>query len=325
MLSREAVVWSYRLFLGREPESEAVIEAHQRLASLDVLRHAFMRCDEFLFATGGARWLPDRWVAAPVMGGQYLMWIDLSDRYVSLGCLIDNYEAIGTQFVRGVLREGDVFADAGANVGWFTLLAASIVGETGHVHAFEPRPQTVDHLDQTIALNRLQQRVTLHRCGLSDADGEMMLVWSPDTDNPGGSFLSGDVPQGMQGERVALQTLDAFALPRLDFLKIDVEGAEMRVFAGGRKTIERCRPIILSEIYPAMLNRVSGVPTSAYFDYARDLGYRSYIVDEGRCGEEIGGYPDDWQRPLLNIALIPADRPADLVARIFTGAAGSHG
>jgi FkbM family methyltransferase len=324
VLPREAVVWSYRLFLGREPESEAVIKAHQHIESIEVLRRAFMSCDEFLLVNGVAG-LRDKWVAAPVMGGKYLMWIDLGDRYVSLGCLADSYDGVGTQFVKGVLREGNVFVDIGANVGWYTLLAASIVGDGGTVHCFEPRPQTVDHLAQTIALNRLERCVTLHRCGLSDADGEMMLVWSPSSGNPGGSHLAGEVPPGMRGENVALTTLDGLKLPRLDFLKIDVEGAEMRVFAGGRKTIEQCRPVILSEISPEMLSRVSGSSTEAYFSYFAGLGYRCYVIDGERCGEEITAFPVAWGIELLNVGLVPAERPADLVARIFAGSANPNG
>jgi FkbM family methyltransferase len=324
VLSREAVIWSYRLFLGREPESEAVIVSHQHIESIEVMRRAFMSCDEFLLVNGIAG-LRDKWVAAPVMGGKYLMWIDLGDRYVSLGCLADSYEGIGTQFVKGVLREGDVFVDIGANVGWYTLLAASIVGDAGRIHCFEPRPQTVDHLAQTIALNRLERRVTLYRYGLSDSDGEMMLVWSPTSDNPGGSHLADDVPPGMHGEMVALKTLDALDLRRLDFLKIDVEGAEMRIFAGGRKTIEQCRPVILSEISPEMLGRVSGASTEAYFSYFAGLGYRCYVIDGERCGEEITAFPVAWGRELLNVGLVPADRPADLVARIFADPPSPNG
>lgn len=318
LLPREAVVWAYRLFLGREPESEAVIEAYQHVESIDTLRQAFLASDEF-FCVSGASWFRNAWVAAPVMGGRYLMWIDLGDRYVSLGCLLDRYEMVSTQFVRGILREGDVFVDVGANVGWYTLLAASIVGESGKVHAFEPRSETVIRLEKTIALNSLGDRVTVHRCGLADADADGLLVWARSTDNPGGSHLSGEIPSGMLGERVSLETLDGLALPRLDFLKIDVEGAEMRVFAGGRRTIERCRPTILSELGPEMLARVSGASTDEFFGYFAGMGYRCHIVDHERLGEEIRSFPGDYGKPLLNLGLVPKDRPADLVARIFAG------
>ena len=98
-LSREAVVWAYRLLLDREPESEAVIEQHRRHPDIQTLRDVFLGSDEFRLRkihefkqNGPLSWLSGRWVAAPVLGGSYLIWIDLGDAYVSLGCLLDNYE-----------------------------------------------------------------------------------------------------------------------------------------------------------------------------------------------------------------------------------------
>src|SRR5262249_16356678 len=155
-----------------------------------------------------------------------LMWIDLGDHFVSRGCLLDSYEPAETRFVRTVLREGDTFADVGANVGWFTLLASMIVGRQGRIHAFEPRPETVDYLEKRVFLNRPEGQVTIYRYGLSDADGQTLLVWAKDTDNPGGSFLADHKPHpSAESQLVAVRSLDDLALSRLDFMKVDVEGA----------------------------------------------------------------------------------------------------
>jgi hypothetical protein len=58
-----------------------------------------------------------------------------------------------------------------------------------------------------------------------------------------------------------------------------------------------------------MLRRVSGAPVDAYFAFLDELGYRSFIVDVVRCGEEIRGFPADWHKPLINLALVPRDKP----------------
>jgi hypothetical protein len=112
----------------------------------------------------------------------------------------------------------------------------------------------------------------------------------------------------MEYQSVRLQALDHLGLERVDFMKVDVEGTEMRVFRGARATIERSRPIILSELSPEMLKRVSGVPVRTFFDFFQALGYRCFIVDKQRCGEEVVEFPDKWDKELINLGLVPVQR-----------------
>jgi FkbM family methyltransferase len=310
VVSRDAVIWGYRLLLGRDPENEVVIGMHQQLPDLVTFRRALLECAEFA-QHNPMSVLPRRWVIAPVLGGERLMWLDLGDHYVSRGCLVDDYEPAETHFVKAVLRPGDVFVDVGANLGWFTLVASVAVGETGSIHAFEPRDETVAHLMETVALNGLDDQVTTYPYGLADRETNGVLVWVSDTDNPGGSTVwSGDIPANMEEQPIALRPLDALELDRVDLLKVDVEGAELRVFRGARKTLERCRPYILSELSPEMLARASNAPVEAYFGLLNQLGYRSFIVDAERCGEETRDFPADWHKPLINLALVPREKPA---------------
>jgi FkbM family methyltransferase len=312
----EAVVWAYRLILGREPESEAVINQHLRHPDVQTLRRVMFGSDEFNFIRvnelgegGQLAWLRDRWVAVPVLAAQYLMWINLGDTYMSLGCLFDNYEPAQTYFVRSALATGDVFVDVGANAGWYTLVASSVVGETGRVLAFEPRADTADYLEKTVLLNGLASHVTVSRYALSDAESSGLLSWPAGTSNSGGSYLSPTAPiAGHESQPVLLRTLDSLKLMRLDFLKIDVEGAEMRVVNGARETLARCRPIIMSELTPEALAYVSGVSTQVYFAFFEQLGYRCHIAEDERWGDEISEFPADWPRPLINLGLVPREK-----------------
>jgi FkbM family methyltransferase len=299
------------MILGREAESESAIEFHCRSASLQTLRRTFLNSKEFA-RQNLLKNLPRTWVVAPVMRGKRLIWIDLGDRFVSRGCLFDSYESAETRFVTTILRAGDVFVDVGANVGWYTLLASTIVGRQGRIHAFEPRAETGDYFEKTVILNRLQKQVTVHRYGLSETEGRALLVWEKGTDNPGHSFVAEQVPSpGMESQSIALRPLDELALQRLDFMKVDVEGAEMRVFRGARATLERCRPVILSELFPEMLERGSGVRTDAFFTFFEQLGYRCFIVDAQRYAEEVTTFPANWHREVLNLGLIPKERSFD--------------
>src|SRR5690348_15511421 len=124
-------------------------------------RQALLKSAEFS-RNSLARPLVPKWVAAEIFGGKRLIWLDLMDDYVSRGCLFDAYESIETELVRKHLKPGQVFLDIGANIGWFTLLASMIVGEEGHVHAFEPRRPTVGYLRRSVSANSLDALVTVH-------------------------------------------------------------------------------------------------------------------------------------------------------------------
>jgi FkbM family methyltransferase len=240
------------------------------------------------------------------MGGKRKMWIDLGDRYVSRGCLFDNYEPCETAFVRKHLRKGEVFLDIGANIGWFTLLASTIVGETGSIFAFEPRPETAEHLRQTIEANLLSDRIALRQCGLADAEGVAFINSAFETNNPGGSFVLPHPAGGdMESAPIALRTLDSFKFEKVDFIKMDVEGSEMKVVKGGMRTISRCRPIILSEINPSALVQVSGATPDDFLRIFFELNYEVSIIDAVRGGETIACYPGNWPHELMNVAMIP--------------------
>lgn len=143
------------------------------------------------------------------------------------------FELREARFVRSILREGDRVIDVGANIGWYTLLAARAVGPAGHVIAFEPASAAHDHLQSNIALNGFTN-VEVLKIGLSSAPRRLQLVY-PDTDNAGAARLIETTGAGT-GETVEVRRFDAFwdAALRgpIRLIKIDVEGAELDVLEG---------------------------------------------------------------------------------------------
>lgn len=315
MLTHDEVVWGYRYILGRDPESEAVVHASATaVKDVQTFRTILLKSREFagLFV----RFEQPCWVAAAVFEGQRLIWIDLSDRYVSLGCLYDGYEPSESRFIRGVLKPNDVFIDIGANIGWYTMLASTIIGEDGRIHAFEPRRPIVDYLQRSVSLNGLERLITVHPVGLSNEAKSEILMWSATSDNGGGaSFARNDVSPEMVCQTIEVRSLDSLNLPHVDVIKIDVEGAEPLALEGASATIERDRPIILTEILPSQLERVSHCSPQQYFNFFLTRHYRGYIVDYLRCGENIDCFPDKWEKGLLNVGFIPEERRID--ASIF--------
>jgi hypothetical protein len=102
-----------------------------------------------------------------------------------------------------------------------------------------------------------------------------------------------------------VRALDAMALGKVDFIKIDVEGAEMRALEGGKATIDSSRPIVLSELYPEQLQKVSGATPHDFFSWFSSRNYRAYIADRERQGAEIDAFPADWHKEVINVVLIP--------------------
>jgi FkbM family methyltransferase len=310
MLTSDDVIWGYRYILGREPEDPAIIESHAKtFTSVQTFRAALLKSDEF--ARGLEQFTQKRWVAAPVMGDTRLLWINLADRFVSLGCLQDSYERMETDFLRRVLKAGDTFLDIGANVGWFSILASTIVGAEGAIHAFEPRPEIASYLQRSVELNDLGAMITVHTIGLSNQPGTETLVWNEDSDNSGTATFGRDEDWlGFTKQSIEVRRFDDLGIAGVDVVKIDVEGAEFLAMQGAAAMLSRDKPIILSEVLPSQLERVSRCSGDDYFKFLEDLGYTGYIVDETRCGERVTGFPDPWYKPLVNIAFFPVDKPA---------------
>lgn len=295
LITEEAIRLAYKLLLNRDPESDQVVANLMRIDDIEALRGHFMDSAEFKSKIRGMCLFPEsKWVATDVLG-MYTQWIDLNDRFVSQGCLDGCWEASETTWFSNRIAHGDTVLDIGANIGWFTLLAAKFGGRHAEIHAFEPRPDTAHMLKRTIADNGLRDQVHVWEYALSNEWAELELCWRDAEGNPGNSFLVtkqyGGTADGTA--KVFTAILDEF-LPEVapDIVKIDVEGAEPLVFLGAANAIKRKRPPILSELFPAQLEMVSGVSAKDYIDMMASFGYRCYLLEEGKLTQRISTYPE---------------------------------
>ena len=141
-------------------------------------------------------------------------------------------------FERVVARDSVVY-DVGAHAGYYSLLASRLVGPAGRVYAFEPLPANVGYLNQHLRLNRIEN-VTVIQAAVLDRDGRASFAEGPN------SLMGRVSPEGSL--QVAAVGLDALvesrsALPP-NYVKIDVEGAELLVLQGGRRLLVREHPTI---------------------------------------------------------------------------------
>jgi FkbM family methyltransferase len=149
------------------------------------------------------------------------------------------------------IKPGHTFFDIGANVGFFTLVGARLVGPSGKVFAFEPVPQNAEAVRGNVGLNGFTN-VTVIEKAVSRRSGAGELILSS---HPGGATLiTGDIaPPDMVGmASVTLVSIDDVVakgeIPPPDVVKIDVEGAEVEVLEGMTETIRKYRPILIYEI-----------------------------------------------------------------------------
>nr|WP_314070992.1 FkbM family methyltransferase [uncultured Roseococcus sp.] len=298
MITREDVISAYMSILGRVPESEAVIAAGQEAASLTALGQRLLEGEEFRARMAVDVFARSKWVCAEIRDGLKL-WLDLADHGVSLGCLRGGWEPAETDFVLAVLEAGDCFVDVGANIGWFSVLAAQAVGPGGRVYSFEPREDLSRRLRQSIADNGFDERCRIETVALGAEEGSIELAWVPDERNPGHSFfVPGALPEGAASlGRVPVRPLDALGIEGpVRLIKIDVEGAEPLVLRGAQSLIGRDRPILLFEIFPEWLRRVSGTTADALLTQLRGWGYRLFCLGESGIGRELHS-GDDGSQP----------------------------
>lgn len=227
------------------------------------------------------------------------------------------------------LRPGDTVLDGGGHVGMMSMLAAWRVGPAGRVLTFEPNPRTYERLRWHIETNRLDQVATFP-FALSDRKGQTVLR-VPTTGNTGAATVGELLPR-QRGPNVVEHAVDLRVgdevLGGLDltdapmFVKLDVEGHEVALLRGLRRTIEQRRPAILLECNPEMLPR-NGASVAELFEFHLGLGYRPYALDAAwtRLGRRfdlrLRPAPGSWRpRRLVNVLFLhPAGEHARRLAR----------
>jgi FkbM family methyltransferase len=177
-----------------------------------------------------------------------------------------------------IVRRGDVALDIGANRGLFTARLLGLVGRAGRVHAFEAHP---DHHERLAALGRGRRNFQLHRIAVSDAAGEAQFQVPTVEGRPElGMGSLEDVTSKSEGPVATLSVPTARlddvvgALPRIDFIKCDVEGHEDEVLAGAETLLRRHRPSVLVEIE----ERHRSAPPQVAFDRLAGVGLRGWAI-----------------------------------------------
>jgi FkbM family methyltransferase len=296
-LTRDHVVWAYRLLLDRDPENEDVI-GPKLAGSRDTrdLRNHLITSAEFRDKNRDYAHTNRRTVVIKEIGARtqcVRLFVDLADHVIGLPIVRDQYEREEIEFVRRHLKPGDIAIDVGAHIGFFTIVMADIVGPGGRVFSFEPLESNAELLERSVGENKFDERIVFERAAVGAKSGSATLTFPVETLNSGGAYLLRDGTAPLTGNlerKVALVALDEFKLPRpIRFIKMDVEGAEPQVLEGAKRLLQADRPLVLTELHPTQLQRASGITPDEFLTQLRGLGYRA----EDLHGQPIERAPAD--------------------------------
>jgi FkbM family methyltransferase len=198
-----------------------------------------------------------------------------------------DYEKADSAMIERLISDGDLFFDIGANMGWYSINVA-LARRASQIHCFEPIPKTYSYLQRNIALN-LISNITSYNFGFSNRPGEFDFYYY---EEGSGNASSANISNrdDVQICKCEVRTLDDYSLKLsapVDFIKCDVEGAELHVFQGGLHTIARDRPIVFSEILRKWSAKFNYDPNEI-FELFRSLGYRAFTVEGDGLKESEG-------------------------------------
>ena len=197
----------------------------------------------------------------PIVAGRLRgrWWLPAS-RGKILRILNGTYEREQTRLFERHLRPGATVLDVGAHVGYYTLLSSVLVGEAGRVHSFEPNPVNAEFLRRHVRINRLSN-VRVEQAAVAERAGTARF----DFGTGSGTGRLADAG-ALEVRTVRLDDYCAEHGLAPSAMKIDVEGAELSVLAGGRETLARHRPVIFLSTHGAEVHRAS-------LQVLRGLGY----------------------------------------------------
>ncbi|MBC8276337.1 MAG: FkbM family methyltransferase [Chloroflexi bacterium] len=205
------------------------------------------------------------------------------------------YASARVSEIREAVKEGDTVIDIGANIGYFTVLLASLVGPEGKVYAFEPDPRNFHLLQRTVERNGWTHVIVEQKAVSSEA-GESLLYqtreWTANTLTPG---------EHISTVKVQVVTLDGFLSAEHDvsFIKMDMDGAEPLAISGMAQLIQRSPNLrVLAEYQPGCLKRYLSSPLD-------------FITIAEQHGLKLAAILDTDSGRLLNLDLAPLKDLAD--------------
>jgi len=188
-----------------------------------------------------------------------------------------DYESENFSFVKSICKPGDTILDIGAHIGIFATITSKIIGSKGKIFAFEPTPNTFSVLNQTVRINSLKNVIQPVNQAMGIDTGLATFFISDSEADNGNSLISYKVDRKLNGVKVFVNTIDNFVavakFKKIDFIKIDVEGAEYDTLRGGIEVFKKHRPYFILAIHPEPIAK-KGDKLEDIYDLLLQLNYK---------------------------------------------------
>lgn len=263
----------YRLLLGRKPDKEGLKHWRYEIRkgkSKKSLVDTFLASQELVnkeISKSRVR----------VETADFIIYVDSRD--LDIGDYImrnRKYEPHVTAVLKRTLKPGQTFLDIGANIGWHTLTAASILKSNGKVIAIEPNPRNVQLLYHSLTVNGFNN-VKVFPYAASDENHLLQLL----------AGISNGVVKDVPEDQAYCEYVPAFKIddlikdePHIDVAKIDIDGHEPKALQGMSATIRKHRPIIISEFSPASLIELSAIKPEDYLRALKSFNYSLFVIED---------------------------------------------
>ncbi len=209
--------------------------------------------------------------------GEHKMFLDKFD---SLNLSIPgDYEPFETKIVKKMVKKGYTVLDIGANIGYYTLIFAKLVGKSGKVYTFEPDPSNFALLQRNIKINNYQNVILVNKA-VSNKNGKGKLFLS---EKNMGDHVIFDLYNGRKTIEIEIIKIDDYFKNyngRIDFIKMDIQGAEGSTIEGMASVLKKNKNmIILTEFYPYGLKRF-GIDAKNFLNLLLNYGFKLYNLNE---------------------------------------------
>lgn len=223
----------------------------------------------------------------------HIMYLDSQDMIISKNLANQKgHELNEVALIKRILKEGDMALDIGAHIGYFTLIMARYIGETGKVFAFEPSPTNFKLLKKNIKLNGYKN-VALIPMAISNKKEKVTLYLSPRNSGNHSLFKIKGHKKSINVNTLSLDDYFEKADFNIDFAKIDTEGAEFLVIEGMSSILKKTHGIkLIIEFYPRLL-KTGGFKPRDFLNMLKSFDLKLYFIKKD-CLQEFSEISDKY-------------------------------
>ena len=242
------------------------------------------------------------------------MELELNEYVQSQLYLFGTFEPATVKVLKRLVKSGDTALDIGANVGYISLVLAKCVGKSGKVFSFEPDSKNFASLKRNLALNPDCNIAPIAKA-VSDSHQPIRLYHAKFDFNAGAHSMLPSEKHSSDFVEIEATTIDEFVtshgLKKVDVIKIDIEGAEMKAFNGMTETLRNSRPLIVCELCEEHQVR-AGYTTQAVKKWmAETFDMQAFkVMESGKLKET----PIEETHLADNIVFVPHERVQEVKA-----------